>query len=307
MTSEADSRPTDPRQRTPWLRPASRIRPSSALGDRLVLECARFARQRVPFALIAVHHVLWRDEGPESREALRDHVRRHVSDNLRVSDSVYGAGLPGCHVVVLPHTGARSADTVLRRLEECAEAASTEDLGPVSVESVDRGGPTATAADILKRIDAHFRERAGRHLEGDTSERPAARVPVGDLDRLEEALHTEINLAGRDGTSLSVVALHAPADDDAVPGLLACDIDAIAARTIRGCDQVFEVGPTCTAFILSRTEPEKAGGVGERVVKELLLQDPDAPYGAPSVAVLEFGCDHKDAAALLDALRRLVR
>lgn len=304
MPPDPDSPSNESERATPWRRPASRIRPASALGDRLLLECARRDRHGVPFSLIGVHHVLWEDHGRDERTRLREHVLQNVSDLLRVSDAVYHAGLPGCHVVVLPHTPPNRADVVLRRIETQARDAASADVGPVSVEpiTVETG---AGPADLLDRVEAHFRETSLRPLGPHARERPAPRLPVGNLERLEEALHTEINLAGRDGTSLSVVALAARASDDAVPGLLACDVDEIAARTVRGCDQVFEVTPTCVALVLARTRPEEAAVVATRLVGELAEEHPDAPYGTPVATVLEFDRLHPDAAAFVRTLRRL--
>ena len=90
-----------------------------------------------------------------------------------------------------------------------------------------------------------------------------------------------------------------------MPGLLACDVDEIAARSVRACDQVFEVGPACVALILSRTRPEDAAAVASRVVDALLEEHPDAPYGTPAATVLEFDRRHPDAAAFVTALRRV--
>ena len=304
MSSASDPRPTPPQQRAAWRRPASRIRPAEALGDRLVLECARAERQGVAFSLIGVHHPIWHDSGADARAALREHVHRTVVDELRVSDAVFEAGQQGCHVVVLPHTSQSHAAVALARIERAAQAHGADDIGPAGVEAIPIHAGSADAASVLTAIAAHFHARRPPTLDEPATPQPAARLPVGDSTRLEEALHTEINLAGRDGTRLSVVALHSAAGSEPVPGLLACDVDEIAARTIRGCDQVFELGPGSVALILPRTSAADASTVAARIGRELLEHDSAAPYGTPAATVHEFDPKHPDAAAFLTALRR---
>ncbi len=274
-----------------------------ALGERLRLEYERGARHGVPVAVVALHFFLWQSREGLAAADLDRHVVRHFAPCVRASDAVYSFGFEGCYVAVLPHTSSSSASVPVRRLERRALHHPVDSIGPVKLDvvPVDPGVPDVES--LLRRLEEHFRTQALVPLVGAPPPSPPARPPVRGLKELALALRTEINLAGRDGSSLSVAALVSERTARQ-KGQLAADVELVAGRALRATDAVFSVSPRCVAVVLARTRPEHAHLVASRLAGAVASERPNAAYGALTHRVLEFDRSHRDADAFLAALVR---
>ncbi len=279
----------------------------NACGERLRQEYARAARHGSPLSVIALHYFLF--EGREESELRRvhRHVERTFAQAVRISDTVYDFGLPGCYVAVLPHTSAKNAQVVRQRFEQRASNNPVTDLGPVKIDVFPLGIDVPDIETLLPKLATHFASQAIHSLGDGGPPLPPGRLPLGDLNDFGASLESEFNLAGREGSDLSIVSLHAEGGDDVSTDVLARQLHVVAHTVYRACDCGFAIGPNHVAVILPRTSSQDASVVGQRLRQRLATRFPDPAYGKLTQSLVEFDRKHADANAVLAALDNVAR
>jgi len=279
-----------------------------ACGERLRQEYARAARHGSALSVITLHYFLF--EGREEAQLRRahHHVERAFAQSVRISDTVYDYGLPGCYIAILPHTSGQNAQVVRQRFEQRASNSPVVDLGPVKIDVLPLGIDVPDVESLLQKLNAHFAAQAIHALGGGGPPVPPGRLPLGDLREFGESLESEFNLAGREGSDLSVLSLHAESGgDDVSPELLARQLQAIAHTVYRACDCGFSVGPNHVTVVLPRTSAVQAEVVAQRLRQRLATRFPDPAYGPLTQNILEFDRKHCDANTVLATLGRVAR
>ncbi len=286
-------------------RPRREILSPDELSERLRYEYERGARHGLPLCVIALHFIVWDGEAEGAQQRLDRQVSDHFARSVRISDGVYHYGLRGCYIAVLPATGTEVGHVVRHRLEQRANHRPVAEIGPCKIDviPVDVGVPDV--GSLLARIEEHFRSQELRPLGTGSARPPAERVRVRGLNAFESALRTELNLAGRDASHLSVVSLFSSGGEGTSAGLLAECVANIAPQVVRATDAVFSIGPSHIALVMPRTHPGAAWAVGHRLSHVLEKCCPEAPFGLLTVKVLEFDRTHRDVPSILGTLREL--
>ncbi len=278
-----------------------------ACGERLRQEYARAARHGSPLSLIAVHFFLFEGRDDAKLRRAHRHVERTFAQAVRISDTIYDFGLPGCYLAVLPHTSGQNAQVVRQRFEQRAGNHPVAELGPVKIDVVPLGIDVPDVESLLPKLRIHFSSQAVHSLGDGGPPVPPGRLPLGDLDDFGASLESEFNLAGREGSDLSILSLHAEGGTDVSPELLARQLQTTAHTVYRACDCGFSVGPNHVAVVLPRTSVTQAQVVGQRLRKRLATRFPEPAYGHLTQTIVEFDRTHCDAGAVLTALGRVAR
>ncbi len=278
-----------------------------ACGERLRQEYARAARHGSSLAVMTLHYFLYEGRTDADVRRVHRHVERTFAQAVRISDEVFDFGLPGCYVAVLPHTSSQNAQVVRQRFEQRANNNPVSDLGPVKIDVIPLGIDVPDVESLLAKLAVHFESQAMHPLGIGGPPTPPGRLPLGDLRDFGACLESEFNLAGREGSDLSVLSLHASAGGDVAADVLARQLQAVAHTVYRACDCGFSVGPNHIAVVLPRTSSVQAMIVGKRLRDRLATRFPDPAYGGLSQNVVEFDRTHCDANAVLTALGRVAR
>jgi len=278
-----------------------------AFGERLRQEYARTARHGTALSVITLQYFLF--SGREESELRRVHgqVERLFAQSVRISDAVYDFGLPGCYVAIFPHTSSANVQVVRQRFEQRATSNAIAAVGPVKIDVFPLGIDVPDVESLLTKMTTHFAVQAVHPLGDGGPPVPPGRLPLGDLRDFGESLEAEFNLAGREGSDLSILSLYSGGGGDVSPDLLARQVRAIAHTVYRACDCAFAIGHNHVAVVLPRTSLDRAQIVGQRLREKLAARFPDPVFGPITQSVVEFDRTHCDANAVLTTLGRVAR
>ena len=152
-----------------------------ACGERLRQEYARAARHGSSLSVIAVHFFLFEGRDEAQLRRVHRHVERTFAQAVRISDSIFDFGLPGCYLAILPHTPASNAQVVRQRFEQRASNNPVSDLGPVKIDVLSLGIDVPDVESLLPKLEQHFRTQAIHALGDGGPPLPPGRLPLGDL------------------------------------------------------------------------------------------------------------------------------
>ncbi|MEM7200296.1 MAG: GAF domain-containing protein [Planctomycetota bacterium] len=269
------------------------------LGSRVRVEDARCSRLGINSSVLALQTV----QRPPTSAAERGRVDRWFQDNvtksLRLSDTLFRFGYPGCYLLVLTGTPLEGATIVQQRLSRRLSFLDDPSIGEIEVQVFGPDDENPDLGRLLPRIAEHFRERAPMALEARCPVAVPRDMGVGDLAAFVRRLRMEIAIAQRYDRDLHVLDLQVPSPKGDAAGVVARHIRQVADSVLRATDGVFLAGKHRVAVILPGSNPAQAERVLERLGKTVRERIPQHRVDSFSPQLL--GLDEGNSALLLDS------